>query len=149
MQELTKQDIDVHNIVVNQVIFKGPQDFSALLDARIRVRARGHDLLRVDKKWLLMHTHRGETFSQCDLFLQMQNKYLEQYDELYGEDMCLIKMPLLDAEVRGLKQLDGFSKYLLQPYEPPVVSNTDPWTRIKELEEQIEGLQQQLKASKA
>lgn len=38
VQELTKQDIDVHNIVVNQVIFKGPNDFSALLDARIRVR---------------------------------------------------------------------------------------------------------------
>jgi arsenite/tail-anchored protein-transporting ATPase len=39
VQELTKQDIDVHNIVVNQVIFKGPRDFSVLLDARIRVRA--------------------------------------------------------------------------------------------------------------
>lgn len=37
VQELTKQDIDVHNIVVNQVIFKGPRDFSVLLDARIRV----------------------------------------------------------------------------------------------------------------
>jgi arsenite/tail-anchored protein-transporting ATPase len=37
VQELTKQDIDVHNIVVNQVIFKGPKDFSVLLDARIRV----------------------------------------------------------------------------------------------------------------
>lgn len=37
VQELTKQDIDVHNIVVNQVIFKGPKDFSVLLDARIKV----------------------------------------------------------------------------------------------------------------
>ena len=39
VQELAKQDIDVHNMVINQVIFKGPRDFSALLDARIRVRA--------------------------------------------------------------------------------------------------------------
>lgn len=42
VQELTKQDIDVHNIVVNQVIFKGPQDFSVLLDARIRVCCSFH-----------------------------------------------------------------------------------------------------------
>lgn len=40
VQELTKQDMDVHNLVINQVIFKGPKDFSALLDARIRVRPR-------------------------------------------------------------------------------------------------------------
>ena len=32
------QDIDVHNLVINQVIYKGAKDFSALLDARIRVR---------------------------------------------------------------------------------------------------------------
>jgi anion-transporting ArsA/GET3 family ATPase len=38
VQELARQDIDVHNMVINQVIFKGPKDFSALLDARIRVR---------------------------------------------------------------------------------------------------------------
>jgi anion-transporting ArsA/GET3 family ATPase len=38
VQELARQDIDVHNMVINQVIFKGPRDFSALLDARIRVR---------------------------------------------------------------------------------------------------------------
>jgi anion-transporting ArsA/GET3 family ATPase len=37
VQELAKQEIDVHNLVVNQVIFKGPTDFSELLDARIRV----------------------------------------------------------------------------------------------------------------
>ena len=38
VQELAKQQIDVHNMVINQVIYKGPEDFSALLDARIRVR---------------------------------------------------------------------------------------------------------------
>jgi hypothetical protein len=37
VQELAKQDIDVHTIIVNQVIYKGPRDFSVLLDARIRV----------------------------------------------------------------------------------------------------------------
>ena len=42
VQELAKQEIDVHNLVVNQVIFKGPRDFSELLDARIRVRRPFH-----------------------------------------------------------------------------------------------------------
>lgn len=79
----------------------------------------------------------------------MQNKYLEQYDELYGEDMCLVKMPLLESEVRGLKQLDGFSKYLLHPYPPPEVSTDDPRARIQELEAQVAELQQQLAASKS
>jgi hypothetical protein len=37
VQELAKQEIDVHNLVINQVIVKGPTDFSELLDARIRV----------------------------------------------------------------------------------------------------------------
>jgi anion-transporting ArsA/GET3 family ATPase len=37
VQELAKQQIDVHNMVINQVIYKGPEDFSALLDARIKV----------------------------------------------------------------------------------------------------------------
>ena len=38
VQELAKQEIDVHNIVINQVIFRGPQDYSPLLKARVKVR---------------------------------------------------------------------------------------------------------------
>jgi len=80
--------------------------------------------------------------------VQMQNKYLEQYDELYGEDMCLVKMPLLESEVRGLQQLDGFSKYLLQPYPPPESSDADPFGRIQDLEAEVADLQKQLAAAK-
>lgn len=38
VQELANQHIDVHNIIINQVIYQGPTDFSPLLAARVRVR---------------------------------------------------------------------------------------------------------------
>ena len=36
----------------------------------------------------------------------MQKKYLDQYEELYGEDFNLVKMPLLVEEVRGTESLE-------------------------------------------
>ncbi len=47
----------------------------------------------------------------------MQKKYLEQFDELY-EDFHLIKMPLLEEEVRGVEALKAFSVYLTRQYVP-------------------------------
>jgi arsenite/tail-anchored protein-transporting ATPase len=79
--------------------------------------------------------------------MQMQNKYLEQYDELYGEDMHLLKMPLLEEEVRGVKQLQSFSKLLLEPYQSAGGPSVDPFVRIRELEQQVAELQENLKAS--
>jgi Anion-transporting ATPase len=46
---------------------------------------------------------------------QMQEKYLEQYDELYGEDMHVVRMPLLCDEVRGVASLGHFSARLVDP----------------------------------
>lgn len=46
---------------------------------------------------------------------QMQEKYLEQYDELYGEDMHVLRMPLLCEEVRGVGALGHFSERLIDP----------------------------------
>jgi Anion-transporting ATPase len=45
----------------------------------------------------------------------MQQKYLEQYDELYGEDMHVVRMPLLCDEVRGVAALGHFSERLVDP----------------------------------
>lgn len=42
VQELANQHIDVHNIVINQVIYQGPNDWSPLLSARVRVRLPHH-----------------------------------------------------------------------------------------------------------
>lgn len=44
----------------------------------------------------------------------MQAKYLSQVDVLYG-DFHVIKLPLLQNEIRGVPSLLEFSKNLLQP----------------------------------
>ena len=76
--------------------------------------------------------------------VQMQNKYLEQYDDLYGEDMHLIKMPLLSQEVRGMDLLGTFGAMLLQPHEPERGPSMDPFERVKELEAEVAQLKAKL-----
>lgn len=67
----------------------------------------------------------------------MQDKYLEQYDDLYGEDMHLVKMPLLRQEVRGVESLGAFSGMLLKPHAPEGPPPSDPFARIDELERKL------------
>jgi len=83
VQELTKFEIDTHNIVVNQVLM--PE-----ADSHCR---------------------------KCLARVNMQRKYLDQIDDLYGPDFHVVKMPLLDDEVRGVEALQAFSEYLLHPVQ--------------------------------
>eukprot|EP01103_Thecamoeba_quadrilineata_P014011 TRINITY_DN4044_c0_g1_i1.p1 TRINITY_DN4044_c0_g1~~TRINITY_DN4044_c0_g1_i1.p1 ORF type:complete len:317 (-),score=41.57 TRINITY_DN4044_c0_g1_i1:729-1679(-) len=81
IQELSKFEIDVQNVVVNQVLFP-------------------------DKPCTL-----------CQARSKMQKKYLDQINDLY-EDFHVVKMPLLESEIRGTESLSNFSNFLMNPYKP-------------------------------
>lgn len=82
IQDLTKFEIDVRNIVVNQILFA-----------------------------------KDDTCPMCSTRSKMQNKYLSQVDTLYI-DFHVVKLPLLQNEVRGVPSLTEFSQNLLEPYNP-------------------------------
>jgi len=106
VQELSKFDIDTHNIVVNQVLF------SALPSAGSSSSSSSSG-----------HT---PSCRRCTTRSLMQQKYMTQIDDLYGDDFNVVKTPLLNEEVRGTAKLRAFSNYLREPYAlgdvlPPVL----------------------------
>ncbi|XP_050432118.1 ATPase ASNA1 homolog [Adelges cooleyi] len=82
VQELTKNRIDTHNIVVNQ-----------------------------------LYMNNGDSDPNCKKCASrraLQRTYLVQINDLYF-DFHVTKLPLLDKEVRGVKDISEFSKYLVTP----------------------------------
>ena len=98
VQELSKSEIDTHNVVVNQVLFPD-KDAEDLVDWYKGAK----DTLPEEAKNLISKTIARK---------RMQDRYISQIFELY-EDFNVTLMPLLDAEVRGVASLEAFSALLL------------------------------------
>jgi arsenite-transporting ATPase len=100
VQELSKSEIDTHNVVVNQVLFpdKDAEDL-------VEWYSGAKDSLPMEAQNLI-----GKTIARK----RMQDRYISQIFELY-EDFHVVLMPLLDNEVRGVASLESFSTLLLNP----------------------------------
>jgi len=98
VQELTKYDMDTHNIVVNQVLFPD-KDANELAEwyegEKDKLPEQAQELL-----------------SKLLARKRMQDKYVDQIWDLY-EDFHVVLMPLLNHEVRGCEKLEAFSEHLV------------------------------------
>merc|ERR1712176_789352 len=103
VQELSKFGIDSHNIVVNQVLFpeKDAEELGEWFDAN-------KDGMQKEAK---------EICSKMMARKRMQDKYIGQCFDLYGDDFHVVLMPLLDHEVRGVEKLKDFSELLINPID--------------------------------
>lgn len=103
VQELSKFGIDSHNIVVNQVLFpeKDAEELEAWLNGNLASLPR----------------EAREICSKMMARKKMQDKYIGQCFDLYGDDFSVVLMPLLDYEVRGVERLKEFSESLVDPVD--------------------------------
>jgi len=86
VQELVSYEIDIHNIVINFVVFPGNAS--------------------------LLFSPADDQCKLCASRSKMQRKYITQIFELY-DDFHITIVPLQDEEVRGVPKLRGFSQLLL------------------------------------
>ncbi|GLC74319.1 ATPase arsa2 [Pleodorina starrii] len=75
--------------------------------------------------------------------VRMQQKYLDQFYELY-EDFHIVKLPLLEEEVRGPEALRAFSVNLLQTYVPPPPESSGSGGREAALEAEVAALKRRV-----
>mmetsp|Transcript_49566 Transcript_49566/g.73859 ORF Transcript_49566/g.73859 Transcript_49566/m.73859 type:complete len:357 (-) Transcript_49566:152-1222(-) len=103
VQELSKFGIDSHNIVVNQVLFpeKDAEELGEWFDGNKAALPKEAE----------------EICSKMMARKRMQDKYIGQCFDLYGDDFHVVLMPLLDFEVRGVEKLTGFSGNLVDPVD--------------------------------
>jgi len=110
VQELTKFDIDTHNIVVNQVLFpdKDAEELNEwFTEEQPKLSPTAQELL-------------GKLIARK----RMQDKYVNQIWDLY-EDFHVVLMPLLNHEVRGEAKLEAFSNFLVDDGEGAASSTSE------------------------
>jgi arsenite-transporting ATPase len=124
VQELTKGDIDIHNIIVNQGLFPEGLAHDVRIERDEGTAAASGGSARKPAAESARHDDTGgealpaPRCALCQSRFNMQNKYLSQVDVLYGEDFHITHMPILTQEVRGLNKLRAFGQFLLDPYDP-------------------------------
>jgi hypothetical protein len=121
LQELTKFEMDSQNLVVNQVLFPNPgmQNPSLILLLFSVLLTRFHTPFHTPPFSLphVLPFALAQPCGLCNSRAAMQKKYLDLVNDLY-EHFHVVKMPLLESEVRGLDSLTSFSKFLFSEYQP-------------------------------
>ena len=112
IQELARNDIDVHNIIVNQVLFPELSGGSRLLDARIRMQ-------QVRLACMPACSACADACRRLAGGMRFLQRYLSQFADLY-EDFHLVQLPLQTEEVRGVESLRQFSELLMVSHEDRV-----------------------------
>ena len=107
VQELSKFGIDTHNVVINQVLF--PEKDAEELNEWY------------EKEKPKLSKEAAEICGKMMARKKMQDKYIGQCFDLYGDDFHIILQPLLDHEVRGVERLREFSETLVNPVDVAAV----------------------------
>lgn len=88
VQELSTYEIDTHNIIINQLLFPPKSAFSCCSFTNEAMTLR-----------------EDSACDHCKVRFNMQQKYVREAYDLYGEDFHLIKLPLGTEEIRGVDKL--------------------------------------------
>ncbi len=112
IQELAKNSIDTHNIIVNQLLFMSKsnteqEESCKMCMSRYRLQQKYLDQVR---DYFIFNFKCFKSSVSIKLILN-------QISILYEDDFHVTKLPLLDQEVRGKDNIVSFSKNLFKPYD--------------------------------